>query len=425
MDEPGDTGQGGGPGLEHVSPHGGTLPPHVLTIRPFLWLVVAQTVASFAFWAYFGTVFADAAYRFHATSSQMALLGAAISVPFALSIPIQGVLVDRWSPKWLNACGCIAMLAGVPLAWQATSIVWLYGCAFLVGAGFSAIEPSRSALTGLLVEPAQLVQANGMLSAAFQMALVLGTLAGGFVLERSGSGTVYLASFIIGAFSLLFILTLPDVRQTGRRPTLSLHDLGEGFRTSWRLPELRLMLFVTMLGWAMANVFFVLEPLFIKSTLHRGGGAVLYLWSVHGAGAMLGAIAVSRARKGSGRELALVGSGVVAVGTGLLVYVGVGTYPVAFVGAVVMGAGMSFFFAPALALIQRVAGEEQRGRVTSVFGALQESTGLAGSLAIAVLALSIAAIRPVLIGAGVILVLTGAAGLRAFSRLRGHVDVAR
>jgi MFS family permease len=404
--------------LEHTIPHGGALPPHVLTIRPFLWLVIAEAVAALAFWGFFGVVFADAAYRFHATSREMAILGVALSVPFAVSIPIQGVLVDRWSPKWLNVCGYAVMLFAIPLAWKGGSLPWSYAAAFLIGAGFAAVEPSRSALTGLLVEAPLLVQANGMMSAAYQLALVVGTLVAGFMLSTKGHGSlVYLTALIAGSTSVLVLLLIPDVRQEGEKPTLSMRDLAQGFQTSWRKLDLRLLLLVTTLGWALVNVFFILEPIFIRTTLHRGQDAVLYLWAVHGAGAMLGALMVARIKRSFGHELLLVGIGVLALGVGLLIYTGIGTYQFALLGALTMGAGLSFFFAPSLALIQRAAGEEQRGRVTSVFGTVQESIGLVGSLVIVVLG-AMVIVRATLIGVGVVLVLTGALGTIA-SRVSG------
>ena len=60
-------------------------------------------------------------------------------------------MVDRWSPKWLNVCGYIALMIAIPLAMAATSLAWLYGSVFMIGVADAAIQPSRSALTALLV----------------------------------------------------------------------------------------------------------------------------------------------------------------------------------------------------------------------------------------------------------------------------------
>ena len=82
-----------------------------------------------------------------------------------------------------------------------------------------------------------------------------------------------------------------------------------------------------------------------------------------------------------------------------------------------MGVGFALFFPPLLALIQRVVSEEQRGRVTSVFVALQETMGLVSSLAILALG-GLIVVRPTLVGSGVVLVTMGLLGLRALSRIK-------
>ncbi len=130
------------------------------------------------------------------------------------------------------------------------------------------------------------------------------------------------------------------------------------------------------------NVFFVLEPLFVRDVLLRQGNALLYLWGAHGLGALAGAIAITRARNTAGHEARMVCAGVVLVGAGIVVYTAVGRYPVALVASAASGVGFALFFPPLLALIQRVIPEDQRGRVTSVFVALQETAGLASSLAL-------------------------------------------
>jgi MFS family permease len=405
--------------LESTIPHGGTLPPHVLTIRPFLWIAVGAFVGGFAFWGFLAAVFAQAAFTFHATSSEMAVLGLSLSAPYALFIPLQGLLVDRWSPKWMNLCGYTVLVGAVWAGLVATSLPWLYLAAFLVGVGFATIEPARSSLIGLLVDEPQLVQANGTVFAAFQTSLMLGTLGGGFLTDAAGTDAVYTVAFVAGLAAIVFNMVIPDVRQGGERPAVSVRDLAQGLRTAVRQPELRLALVVTCLGWLAVTTFFVLEPLFIKETLGQGESAVSFLWFTHGAGAMLGAIVVSRIRGATGRELPLVAGGVTCAGAGLLLLAAVATYPAAFAGEALMGAGFSFIFAPALALIQRVAGEEQRGRVTSIFGSLQEMMGMASAIALLALG-SLVVVRPTLIGAGIAVVVVGLVGLRVAVR-RTHL----
>jgi MFS family permease len=103
----------------------------------------------------------------------------------------------------------------------------------------------------------------------------------------------------------------------------------------------------------------------------------------------------------------------------------VGLYRVALVAAGISGCGFALFYPPLLALIQRVVSEEQRGRVTGLFVALQETMGLVSSLALLALA-PLIVVRPTMVGSSMVLVTIGLLGVRAARRQETteHDDVA-
>ncbi|MEX0754044.1 MAG: MFS transporter [Actinomycetota bacterium] len=398
--------------------HGPALPPHVLTIRPFLWIVVGWTVAHTAFWAYFGTLFADAAFGYDASAAQMALLLGTFSLPFVVVTPLLGMLVDRWSPKWLLLIGFAVLAAAIPVAALATSLVWLGASIAVVGIAAAAIDPARSSLTGLLVPKDQLVQANGMMSASTHSALLVGTIGSGLLLGATGNAdVVYTVAAIVAVAGLPFFLLIPDLRQSGERPAMSFRDLGQGVVTSWRHPELRLLLFLALLGYVIMNLLFSLEPILIRDVIGGGQEGVQFLWAANGFGAMVGALLVSRIREGVGLELLLIAGGFVLAGLGMMVYAGLAIYAVAVVATMLIGAGFSLFFSAALALVQRAAGEEEMGRVTAVLGVLSEGTGLLSSIVLAGVG-TFVAVQPVLVGSGIVLALGGLGGLRRLRRLQ-------
>ena len=382
---------------------------------PFRWVVLAQGLSALAFFAYFGTMFAEATYRFAASSSELAVLGVTLSVPFILGSLLQGLVVDRWSPKWMGAIGYAMQFAAIAVALRASGLPGLWVSGFLVGAAFATIEPARSALTSLIVPERDLVRANGTLATAFQLSLVLGTLGGGWLLQASDAHAVYAAAAAVAVLPPLCMLMVPDVRQHGERPAVSMRDLKRGAATAWRHPQLRILAAVTVTGWFMVNVFFVLEPLFVKDVLGRGGDNLLYLWGAHGAGALAGAIALTRARRTAGHEAVLTCAGVTLIGVGIFVYAAVGIYEVALAASAFSGVGFALLFPPLLALIQRVMPEEHRGRVTSVFVSLQESAGLASSLVLLVGG-GLVVVQPALVTAGALLTAIGLLGLRAVMR---------
>ena len=394
---------------------GPATPSTVLANRSFLFLVLAHGSSGLAFWSYFAGVFAEAANEFNAGVGEMAILGASLSVPFILGSLIQGLVVDRWSPKWLSFLGYLMLGGAIPTAWAADSLLGLYVSSFMVGVAYATIEPSRSALTGLLVEESTLVKANSVMAISFQISLVIGDIGGGILADAFGTDLVFAVAAAVTVLPLAFMLGVPDVRQKGERPAVSLTDLRVGAATAWHNSQLRLLLLVTGLGWGLINTFFVLEPIYVKDTLHRTQEALFYLWAAHGAGALVGALSVARGVRRTGHEPGLICAGVALVGTGILVYAAVGVYEVALAAAFVQGFGFALFFPPLFAFIQRVVVEEQRGRVTSVFVAVQEAMGLVSSLVILALG-TLIVVGPTLVGSGVVLGIIGIMGLRSFMR---------
>jgi MFS family permease len=365
-------------------------------------------------------VWAEAPYRFHANQAQMSILLASFSGPLVLLVPFQGILVDRWSPKWLFVLGIVSAIAAIPPAWGASSIRWLYLSSFFMGSAIAAIAPARSALTGLFVEGRRLVQANGMLSASIQLALVVGPFTAGVVLRTAGAGSLYPGVLAVAMLSLALALLVPDRRQGGIRPALSLRDLGDGIATTWRISELRLLLWLSTAAWLMVNVYWALQSLYVKNSLHLGSDAVPFLWAAQGAGALLGSVLLYRQEHGAGRELVFTGIGLAGTGAGLMVFALSNAYVVAVAGMVVFGLGFAVYFSSSLALIQRLAGEEKRGRVTSVFTVIQEGTSVLAAGFIVVLG-GLVVVRPSLAVSGGILVVAGGLGLlRLSGRPRGR-----
>jgi MFS family permease len=400
---------------------GAPLRPRLLAVRPFLWLVLAVGVVNLALWALLGAMWADAAFTFHANQAQMSVLLASFSLPLVLTVPFQGILVDRWSPKWMFCLGMLFGIAAVPVAWFGNSLHWLYASSFLLGAGVGTMSPARSSLTGLLVDEEHLVQANGMLSGAMMLALVIGPFTGGILLRTSGTSVLYPAVMVVAGIALFLSLLVPDRRQGGERPSLTLRELADGIVVSWRRSELRLLMWLSIVAWLMVNVYWILEPLFVKGSLHLGRDAVQFIWAAQGLGAVVGSFLLYRLETGTGRELLLVGLGLAGTGAGLMLFALIPTYPVALVGMIVHGLGFSLYFASSLALIQRLAGEEKRGRVTSFFTVIQEGSAIVVALIVVTLG-DLVVVRPSIAVSGAILVAAGAFGLlRLSGRLRGPV----
>ena len=382
--------------------------------RSFRYVVAAHGAFSLAFWAAFGTMFTEATYRFDSGPGQMAVLGASLSVPFIVVSLIQGLAVDRGSPKWIGVGGFVFAAAALPIAISAPSISWLYLATFIMGAGWATIEPARSALTALLVPEDRLVRANSILAIAFQAALIVGGIGSAVLIDLSGAHLVYSIALVSALLAPVLLLWVPDVRQQGEIPSVSLRDLRAGAVTTWAHPGLRLLLVVTSAGWVLVNIFFVLEPLFVRETLGVGPSIVLVLWGLHGCGALIGATISASTDRAAGREAAVICLGVTLVGAGIFAYAAAGMLGVAMVATAVQGFGFAWFFPVLFAYIQRVVREDQRGRVTSLFVATQEAVGLLGSIAIFILGTAVP-VRSTMVVCGAIVAVIGLIGFRLAS----------
>jgi MFS transporter, ENTS family, enterobactin (siderophore) exporter len=404
-------------------PHGGGLPPALFVNRPFTWLVASVGVSQLGFWAFFVVVLGQAAYRFHAGTAQLGLLLASFSLPFLILTAPLGMVTDRWSPKWFLAAGHIVSTLAVVVAFVAHSLEWLYLASIIDGIGAAAAIPARGSLTALLVDKRSLVQANGMLNTASMLAVIIGPGLSGLLFRHGGQTSVYW--FILAALTagLVLVLPIPDRRPRGGERESFAADLAVGFRLSWREPELRSLLFMAAAAWFLLTVLVTLEPLFVKDVLHRGVDGLGFLWSANGVGAFVGALALTRTERAGGRETWFIGISLVVAGVGYAVYVGTSVYGVAVAGDVVLGVGFAWYLSLSQALIQRVAPEHMRGRVTGVIGMLQEGASLTCSLGIAALG-GLVAVQPYLVASGVALTASGFYGLWPL-RTRAAEETAR
>ena len=407
--------------LETPRPHPGALPPGpgIFANRPFVWLMISFAVSQLGFWAFYLGVVGEAGYRFRATPFQLAVLFSAFSVGFIpLTVPF-GMVVDRWSPKLTMLLGTLAAATGVAVALAARSVAWLDVAFFLDGVGAAMAIPARGSLTGLLVEESALVRANGTLNSASMLAVIVGPgVAAVLEAGKRFDPSIYwyaLATIAVGgALGLL----IPDRRADPAPGPGFAAEIAGGFRVAWLAPELRRLLFLSGAAYLFTTVLVAFEPLFVREVLHRGVDVLGFLWAAHGVGAFAGAAALARSRRASGREVPLIGASLVVAGVGFLAYVGTGSLEVAVAGTAVLGIGFAWYLSLSQALIQRVAAEDLRGRVTGVVGMLQEAAGLGCALLLAAIGTLVTRVQPYLVWSAVALVASGILGLRGARRFR-------
>lgn len=242
-----------------------------------------------------------------------------------LFVPV-GTIADRL-PRRRIAMGAHGLLAVASAAFLATDIPgaplwWTWGLLVLVGVGRAFAAPAVNTILPQLLNPLQFAHANAWMSAVFQTAAVAGPVVGGALIDATGNAR--LAFLAAAAGQIAFVLCLLRVPfrppPPGAGAARTLKGLFAGFSFVRRNPvflaAITLDLFGVLLGGATA-----LLPIFAKDVLAAGPSGLGWLRAAPGLGALLTALAITRAppfaRPGRALLATVVGFGAATVGFGL------------------------------------------------------------------------------------------------------------
>lgn len=390
--------------------------PRLLADRSFLWLVFGDAFAQLARWAFFLAILGDATFRLDASASEVALIFGFFSLPLILVSPLYGAAADRHSAKWLLVATSL-LAAPIPfIAISTSSMGWLYLAAAMFGLVHAAETPCRGAMVPRLVPADRLVEANGTISAALSIQMVLGPAIAALLTGLGGPTAPYFVTVVAALLAASSYLAMPDRRRTDQPPRTGVFSqVAAGMRDAWRSPSLRRMLLIDLSVWFLIGMLISLEPIYIKREVGLGQAFLGVLWSTYGVGELIGSLLLARVRHGAGRELTFAARGLLLASIGFLVYV---TFPI---GAVALGAnllfgiGFPFFVGSAHALIQRLASFP--GRVTAAFSMVGEAGSVAMALLLAAAGRDLP-VRPWLLGAGIVFTFLALSALRVSARLR-------
>jgi predicted MFS family arabinose efflux permease len=378
--------------------------------------VFGDAFAQLGRWAFFLAVLGDATFRLDATSSEVALIIGFFSAPLILASPLYGAAADRGSAKWLLVAASLAA-APIPfIALSTASIGWLYVASALYGLLHAAEMPGRGAMVPRLIPSDRLVEANGTISAALAVQMVLGPAIAALLTSLGGPTAPYYVTVAAAALAGTFYLLMPDRRRQDEHPREGpFSEVAAGIREAWRSVSLRRMLLLDISVWFLIGLLISLEPIYVKRDLGLDQTFLGVLWSVYGLGELIGSLLLVRVREGAGRELSFAARGLLLAAVGFLLYVSVPLGVAAIVANVVFGIGFPFFVGSANALIQRVA--RFPGRVTAAFSMVGEFGPVATALLLAAAGRDIS-VRPWLLASGVMFAIVALWALRISVRLR-------
>jgi EmrB/QacA subfamily drug resistance transporter len=130
----------------------------------------------------------------HASQSELAWAIDAYTLVFAALLFTYGVLGDRWGRKKALLFGLCLFGVGSVLAAMAPSPAWLIGWRALMAVGGAAVLPSTLSIISNVFEPLERAKAIGIWAGATGLAVVIGPLAGGVLLNHFWWGSVFLVN---------------------------------------------------------------------------------------------------------------------------------------------------------------------------------------------------------------------------------------
>jgi MFS family permease len=297
-----------------------------------------------------------------------------------------GVLADRIPKRRLlittQASMMLFALALALLAWTGALQVWhIAVLAFLLGVANSFDAPARLAIVPELVEDREDMQNAIALNAMmFNMARVIGPAVGGIILATAGAAWCFAlnaASFLSVLIALLLMALPNDVARPSDRDVLA--DIREGLRFIARHSVIRPIMILVGAASLFAFSYAVLLPAYAADVLRTDEAGYGGMNTAVGLGALVGSFGVASLGRGGNRGTMLT-FGSLLFPAALIGLAVARSLPVALVLLFLVGLGFVTQNVQANTLVQAMAPDELRGRVTSVYSLMFFGTAPFGSL---------------------------------------------
>ncbi|MEY2566093.1 MAG: hypothetical protein QOE35_622 [Actinomycetota bacterium] len=342
----------------------------LLRSRQFFLLFVGEAINGIGSWAALIALWGYAAFKFDSGPTEIAWLGLAWSAPAALIGPLVGVPIDRVGPRrvlvWAYAA---ASAIAVAMAFS-TTYGRLLSLSVVYGVTQAFARPAGAALPPRLVADDDLLAANAFLGAAQESSIVFGPLLAAGVIALWGVRAAFLADALTYWVGIAVLTPLRLKEVAAHAHTRMRTEIADGFRMARRQPVVRFTLVVSAAVYMCWSSFLVIEPIYVRETLHRSPTLLGLFQTAFGVGMVGTGLLLPRFGKRVATPRALAAS-VMLSGFAAVAYVGTGVVAVAFVGVFLWGVDVAFFSAPSRTLLQRATPISAHGRVLSLFNTVE------------------------------------------------------
>ena len=267
---------------------------HALRSRDFRLLWSGQTVSLVGDSAFL-VALGWRAFDLTGSGAAFGLVLMASSAAMIATLLIGGALADRYERRTLMVCSDLiraAVVAGLATV-EATghqSLPLLVAFAVGVGLGDGFFQPAFGGIVPLVVEQTHLASANSLIGLSRNGSLLVGPAFAGLAYHSAGPATVFgidAGSFVVSAL----LVSLARPRAVEPEPSEGMfREIATGFRyvigIPWLWATIAIASIVLMIGVA---PFQALLPKLVEQHYHRGVGAYGLLFTLMGAGMVVGA----------------------------------------------------------------------------------------------------------------------------------------
>jgi MFS family permease len=217
------------------------------------------------------------AQRYGASGTVVGALLATMAVASVVAAPVWGALSDRVGRKPVVLVSQAISLAGYVLIALAPTLTLLFVARGVAGIGGGNLGVTQSYIADVTDE-AHRERAYAIFGAVFGLGIVLGPLAGGF-LVRYGFWAPFGAAALVEAINIaLTVRFLPAVRRRGGARL----DLRAAARTVWRRASIRRLAFRHFLFIFAVTYFFTIFALDVRRTMGLGPEQASWLLAAAG-----------------------------------------------------------------------------------------------------------------------------------------------
>ncbi|KAB0681487.1 MFS transporter [Aureimonas leprariae] len=331
----------------------------------------------------------------------LGLVGLSQFLPSLVLVLVTGAAADRYPRRLIMGIAAIveagAVAALLLLTWHGlASPVPIFAVLAVIGVARAFFGPASSSLVVNLVGKEQLAGAIAWNSSSWQIASVLGPVAGGLLYGVSAY-LAYSIGAVLFALAAVLVLSIPAPAERSRAAEpASLQSMAAGFGFIWGekvvLGAISLDLFAVLLGGAVA-----LMPVYASDILHVGPWGLGLLRAAPGVGAVLTVIWLTRhpIRDHAG----LIMFGFVAVFGAFTTVFGLSAMPWLSIGALaVMGGADMISVYVRETLMQLWTPDDVRGRVNAVNSVFVGASNELGEFRAGLMASWIGAVPAVALG---------------------------